>query len=162
MTKISIDAAMGKEQIIQKDPILIIIILRYVDRFEGSKLGFAIASALSLQGQVVSIVSYECGESLIPDIERYIGNSKLHIIKKSGKLSFGPAYGFKYGYTQFSDRKITEYIKKNNLPAEIVLVVASEGLDIAKFLHWNSGNYLSIMTYFLVQDLPLQLFSPES
>jgi glycosyltransferase involved in cell wall biosynthesis len=158
-----VSTGMKKEQIIQKDRLSIIVILPYVDRFEGSKLGFAIASALSFQGHEVSIVIYECRESLIPDIERNIGNSKLHIIKKSKKLSFGLSYAFKYGYTKFSDKKITEYIKKNNLHAEIVLVVANEGLNIAKLLHQDNGNHFRTMTCFLLQDPPLNhlLFGRE-
>ena len=158
-----INATMEEEQIIQKDRLSIIVILPYVDRFEGSKLGFAIASALSLQGHEVSIVIYECKESLIADIKRNIGNSKLHVIKKRQNLSFGFSYAFKYGYTKFSDRKITEYIRKNNLTAEIVLVVANEGLDIAKLLRKDSDKHFPTMTCLLVQDPPFNhiLFGRE-
>lgn len=107
-------------------------------------------------GHKVSVIINECNEKLVPEIKENVGASKLHIIKLRKKTKYGIIYAFKYYYTKISDRKIVNYIIKEDLIGEIILTVANEGLSIGQIIRKRiKTDSSAIMLAFLLQDPPL-------
>ncbi|MEM3771621.1 MAG: glycosyltransferase [Candidatus Micrarchaeia archaeon] len=131
----------------------ILIIMPYLDRFEGSKLGLAICSSLSSMGHDVELLINECQENIIVNIEKAIGKTNLEILRRKPQLAYGKIYALKYYITSLADRSIVNHIVREEKHYDIVLVIANEGLNIAKLIEKKYHGKLFVAM--LIQDPPL-------